>query len=226
MRHTISAPIRVIAVVAGGYLLGSLPAVFLLGRLAGLDLRQRGSGNVGSHNLSAAAGPGLGLAGWLSDAAKGAIAVHATRRLAHDESPAGWALLGTLAGQCWPAFLGWSGGRGVATLVGGMLALTPRTARWPLGTIAAIAGLHPLARTSGPISSTLRGGAVPVGVLAGSLIWPLACVLEKRSRASTETAAAAALLLILRRISANGLPKTGAPGLTLLCRALLDRDHW
>jgi glycerol-3-phosphate acyltransferase PlsY len=199
--------------------------VYLLGRLAGVDLRRHGSGNVGSHNLSAAAGTGVGLAGWLSDAAKGAVAVHATRRFCQDEALVGWALLGALGGQCWPAFLGWSGGRGVATLVGGMLALTPRTAPWPLATITAIAGLRPLARTSGPISTTLRGAAVPVGVLAGALIWPLACVLDKRSRTSAATAAAAALLLILRRISANGLPNTGARPTRLLARALLDRDH-
>jgi glycerol-3-phosphate acyltransferase PlsY len=214
-----------VAVVTGSYLVGTMPVVYLLGRRAGVDLRRYGSGNVGSHNLSAA-GRGIGVAGWLSDAAKGAVAVLATRRLFDDEALAGWSLLGALAGQCWPAFLGWSGGRGVATLVGGMLTLTPRTARWPLGTIAAITVLRLLARTPGPISTTLRGGAVPVGVLAGSLIWPLACAFKRQSRASTITAAAAASLLVLRRISANGLPKTGALPTSLLPRVLLDRDHW
>ena len=226
MRRMRALLIPVTAVVAGGYLLGSVPVVYLLGRLAGVDLRRHGSGTVGSHNLRAAAGAGMGLAGWLSDAAKGAGAVHVTRQLSQDEALAGWALLGALAGQCWPVFLGWSGGRGVATLVGGMLALTPGTARWPLGTIAAIAGLRPLARTSGPISARLRSGSVPMGVLAGTLIWPLACILERGSPASAMTATGAALLLIVRRISANGLPKTASPGKYMLRRALLDRDHW
>jgi acyl-phosphate glycerol 3-phosphate acyltransferase len=208
-----------------GYLGGALPVVYLFGRLAGVDLRRYGSGNVGSHNLSAAAGPAAGLAGWLSDAAKGALAVLLSRRLRQDEEVAGWALLAAIAGQCWPPFLGWSGGRGVATLVGGMLTLTPRQAPWPLGVIAAVAGLRPLVRASGPISNTLHSSAVPFGVLIGALVWPLACR-HADSRSHTATAAAAASLLILRRITANGWRNGPASRARLLSRALLDRERW
>jgi acyl-phosphate glycerol 3-phosphate acyltransferase len=208
-----------------GYFGGGLPVVYLLGRLAGVDLRRFGSGNVGSHNLSAAAGPAGGLAGWLSDAAKGSLAVLLSRRLRQDETVAGWALVAAIAGQCWPPFLGWSGGRGVATLVGGMLALTPRLAPWPLGLIAAVAGLRPLVRAAGPISYRLHSSAVPFGVLVGALAWPLACR-RADSRSHTTTAVAAASLLILRRITANGWRNGPGSRTRLLSRALLDRDHW
>jgi acyl phosphate:glycerol-3-phosphate acyltransferase len=215
---------RTIAVLVLSYLGGSLPIVYLLGRLAGVDLRRYGSGNVGSHNLSQAAGLGAGLAGWLGDAAKGGLAVTFARRFAGDEVTAGLALLGALAGQCWPPFLRGSGGRGVATFVGGMLTLTPSAAPWPLGTIAAVAGLRPLAKAWGP-GGVLAGSAVPVGVLLGALCWPLACAGGKSTRVHMGTAGMAVLLLLLRRITANGWPK--APGMApvLLSRLLLDREN-
>lgn len=226
MRPGTARACRFLAAVILSYLGGALPVVYLLGRLAGVDLRRYGSGNVGSHNLSAAAGPAAGLAGWLSDAAKGSLAVLAGRRLGQHEAVAGWALLGAIAGQCWPPFLGWSGGRGVATLVGGMLTLTPRLAPWPLAVIAGLAGLRPLLPASGPISSTLHSSAVPFGVLAGTLVWPVACHRAGVSRSHTTTATAAAFLLILRRITANSWPNAAAAPTRLLSRAMLDREHW
>ena len=215
------------AAFALGYLGGSLPAVYLLGRAGGVDLRRHGSGNVGSHNLSTAAGPAAGLAGWLLDAAKGAGAVLLARRADGDAGTAGAALLGALAGQCWPPLLGWQGGRGVATLVGGILALTPRAAPWPLATIAALAALRPLGRMAGrrPLA-VVATGAVPVGVLAGALVWPLACRLQRRAPAEGRAAALAALLLVARRVSAAGLPPQEHRGGTLAARLLLDRGTW
>ncbi|MGI8914104.1 MAG: glycerol-3-phosphate acyltransferase [Chloroflexota bacterium] len=217
-------------VVGLSYLAGSLPIVYLLGRTAGVDLRRYGSGNVGSHNLHSVAGPGIGLAGWLSDAAKGALPVLVTRRLARDEALAGMALIGALAGQCWPPLLGWRGGRGVATLVGGMLTLTPRAAPWALGAIAGIAGLRPLAQSPGllpqPYGGAVRAGAVPIGVIVGTAIWPVVCALRGNAGSSTAVAGAAAALLSVRRITANGWPKPGRRASVLLTRLLVDRDHW
>jgi glycerol-3-phosphate acyltransferase PlsY len=215
-----------ILVAAWSYLGGSVPVVYLLGRLAGVDLRWYGSGNVGSSNLTVAAGPAVGLAGWVSDAAKGGLAVLVARRLARDEALAGLALLGALAGQCWPVLLGGHGGRGVATLVGGMLALTPRAAPWALGTIAAIGGLRPLAKGKGPISMALHARAVPVGVLAGAAVWPLVCLRQAGARRATATATAALLLLIVRRLTANGRLRPGTQRIVLLSRIVLDRDRW
>jgi acyl phosphate:glycerol-3-phosphate acyltransferase len=217
---------QTVAVAVLAYLAGSLPVVYLLGRVAGVDLRRYGSGNVGSSNLTVAAGPAAGLAGWISDAAKGGLAVLSARRLTGDEALAGLALLGALSGQCWPALLGWRGGRGVATLVGGMLVLTPRAAPWALGAMAAIGGLRPLAKGRGPIGTALHAGAVPVGVLTGTAVWPLVCLRQAGSRRAAPTAAAALLLLIARRLTANGRPQAGADGVVLLTRMVVDRDRW
>jgi acyl phosphate:glycerol-3-phosphate acyltransferase len=217
---------QTVAVAVLAYLAGSLPVVYLLGRVAGVDLRRYGSGNVGSSNLTVAAGPGAGLAGWISDAGKGGLAVLGARRTTRDESLAGLALLGALGGQCWPALLGWRGGRGVATLVGGMLVLTPRAAPWALGAMAAIGGLRPWANGRGPIGTALHAGAVPVGVLVGAAVWPLVCLRQAGSRRAAATAAGALLLLIVRRLTANGRPRAGGDRLALLARIMLDRDRW
>lgn len=217
---------QAIVATLGGYLGGSLPIVYLLGRSAGVDLRHVGSGNVGSHNLSSVAGPGVGLAGWMSDAAKGAAAVQIARRLTGDEAVAGWALLSAFAGQCWPAPLGWRGGRGVATFVGGMMTLTPRAAPWALAAIAAIAGLRPVAQRAGPAGNRLGSRVVPLGVLVGAALWPLVCVRQRQPRAHILTAGAVVALLVVRRITANGLPKPGRRRRVLLARILLDRDQW
>ena len=209
-----------------GYLGGALPIVFLLGRAAGVDLRRFGTGNVGSHNLAAAAGPLVGLLGWLSDAGKGSGAVLLARRSSRDEVATGLALLGAMAGQCWPPSLRWQGGRGVATLVGGMLALTPRSAPRALVVIAAIAGTRPLGRRLGRSAPGNAGYAVPLGVLAGALAWPLACRWCREPPARVWTAAGAALLLVLRRVSADGWPAAPGRARRLLTRLLLDRERW
>lgn len=214
-----------LAALVGGYLGGAIPAVYLLGRAAGVDLRRYGTGNVGSHNLSAAAGRAAGLAGWLSDAAKGAGAVLLARRFSGNEAAAGLALLGALAGQCWPPFLRLQGGRGVATLVGGMLTLTPGSAPFTLGVIAGIAGTRPLRRKLRHGAGGGHGYAVPLGVLAGALAWPLVCRWRGEPPAHSRAAAGATLLLLIRRGTAGGRPR-GPLVRTLLARLLLDREVW
>lgn len=214
-----------LAALGGGYFGGAIPAVYLLGRAAGVDLRRYGTGNVGSHNLSAAAGRAAGLAGWLSDAAKGAGGVLLARRLTGDEAAAALALLGAQAGQCWPPFLRLQGGRGVATLVGGMLTLTPRSAPFALGVIAAIAGTRPLGRKLRHGAGGSHGYVVPLGVLAGALAWPLLCRWRGEPPAHVRAAAGAALLLLARRGTAGGKPR-GSFAPTLLARLLLDREAW
>jgi hypothetical protein len=74
---------RLLLVVLG-YLVGSIPFGLLLGRLAGVDVRRHGSGNIGVANVARNAGAWLGLATLVADAAKGATAVLAARALAAD----------------------------------------------------------------------------------------------------------------------------------------------
>lgn len=107
---------------AGGYLLGSIPFGLLLARLAGLgDLRQIGSGNIGATNVLRAGSKGLAALTLLLDAAKGTAAVLIAANWG--ENAAMLAGLGAFLGHLFPVWLGFRGGKGVATYIGVLLGL-------------------------------------------------------------------------------------------------------
>jgi acyl phosphate:glycerol-3-phosphate acyltransferase len=119
--------VRLAAVPLVAYLLGSIPFGLLLGRMFGAaDVRKAGSGNIGATNVARVAGPAAGVLTLVLDAAKGAFAVYLTARLAN--ASATWmmiALLMALAGHCFPVWLGFRGGKGVATAAGAFAVLCP-----------------------------------------------------------------------------------------------------
>jgi glycerol-3-phosphate acyltransferase PlsY len=109
------------------YLLGAIPFGYLLTRLTtGKDVRTEGSGNIGATNVLRAAGRGAGVATLVLDMAKGYAAVWIAGMLT-DGSP-GWmadAAVAVVVGHAFPIFLGFKGGKAVATLTGAFLYLTP-----------------------------------------------------------------------------------------------------
>ncbi|MBS0269645.1 MAG: glycerol-3-phosphate 1-O-acyltransferase PlsY [Proteobacteria bacterium] len=106
-----------------GYLLGSIPFGLLLTRAAGLgDIRQIGSGNIGATNVLRTGNKGLAAATLLLDAAKGAVAVLVARYYL-GEMPAMLAGLAAFIGHIFPVWLGFRGGKGVATYLGVLTAL-------------------------------------------------------------------------------------------------------
>src|SRR5262249_31082058 len=109
------------------YLIGSLPVGFLVTRLAGgFDIRGRGSGTIGATNVMRTLGPVPAIATLLGDALKGYVAVRAAEVLGPEPS---WGAAGAvlaIVGNCWPVFLRFKGGKGVATRLGALLALTPK----------------------------------------------------------------------------------------------------
>ena len=110
-------------VLVPAYLLGSIPFGLILGRLAGVgDVRQRGSGNIGATNVLRTGRRDLALATLVLDAAKGTLAVVLAARFGPE--PAGWAALAAVTGHMFPVWLGFRGGKGVATTYGTLLALT------------------------------------------------------------------------------------------------------
>ena len=121
-----------VLLVAGAYLLGSVPFGLLLGKLAGVDVRRDGSGNIGATNVGRLLGKKLGAATLVADLLKGvAPMMLASWLLAGDESrPVVVALCGTAAflGHLFPLYLGFKGGKGVATALGVFLYLTPLAA--------------------------------------------------------------------------------------------------
>lgn len=112
---------------AAGYLLGSIPFGLLLGKLFGAaDVRKEGSGNIGAANVARVAGPLAGILTLLLDAAKGAFAVLLAARLSEGSSTCMMiAGLCALLGHCFPIWLGFRGGKGVATAAGVFLVLCP-----------------------------------------------------------------------------------------------------
>jgi acyl phosphate:glycerol-3-phosphate acyltransferase len=129
-----------LAVLVAGYLLGSIPSGWLAGRwLAGVDLRQEGSGSTGATNVLRVVGKGPALAVFLVDVLKGTLAVGLARAIVEplgaQAGTAGWqsdgwvvaAGLAALAGHIWPVWLGGKGGKAVATGLGMLLGLA-----WPV----------------------------------------------------------------------------------------------
>lgn len=116
---------------AAGYLLGSIPFGVLLTRAFGAgDLRQIGSGNIGATNVLRTGRKGLAAATLILDGAKGAVAVLLARHFVPQLGDHAAMIAGAAAmiGHCYPVWLKFRGGKGVATLLGLALALA-----WPVG---------------------------------------------------------------------------------------------
>jgi len=111
-----------------GYILGSIAFGMVLARLMGLgNLRSIGSGNIGATNVLRTGNKKAAALTLLLDGAKGAVAVLLARAFAGEDA-AQVAALGAMIGHCYPIWLGFRGGKGVATFLGILLALA-----WPVG---------------------------------------------------------------------------------------------
>ena len=114
-----------------GYLLGSVPFGVVVTRLMGLgDVRQIGSGNIGATHVLRTGNKAAALATLLLDGGKGAVAVLIARAFAGEDA-AQVAGLAAFTGHCFPVWLQFKGGKGVATFLGLLLALA-----WPVGLAA------------------------------------------------------------------------------------------
>lgn len=159
------------------FVLGSIPTGAIAGRLAGVDLRQHGSGNLGATNAFRILGPRYGTPVLIIDIIKGAIPVLLIAPLFAATSPLGptgiraLAGLAAVAGHIWSPFVGFRGGKGVATAAGAFLALSP------LGALAAIVVWAVLAMSTRYFS---------VGSLGASLVLPFAVWFETRLRGTPQ----------------------------------------
>lgn len=125
-----AAPVLIIWGVIG-YLLGSIPSGVLLARVMNLgNLRDIGSGNIGATNVLRTGNKKAAALTLLGDAGKGALAVLLARAFAPEDAVQTAALL-AFVGHCFPVWLRFRGGKGVATYLGIMLALA-----WPMGLVA------------------------------------------------------------------------------------------
>jgi glycerol-3-phosphate acyltransferase PlsY len=174
-----------LVVIPIGYVLGSIPFALLVGRwLGGIDLRRSGSGNLGAANAFRTTGPLVGVAILLLDVAKGVASVLLARRLGGGATPT-VAGVAAVVGHVYPVWLGFHGGKGVATACGAFALLAPPA--------TAIAGLAFIVITLwsryvslGSIVGTMLVGPVayftraPRSVVAGAIVTAAIVVLRHR----------------------------------------------
>ena len=126
--HEVS--IAVILIPFAAYFLGSIPFGLLLAKLfGGGDVRKAGSGNIGATNVARVVGPLAGILTLVLDTAKGAAAVWPSGRVTNESAK--WMMIAgfmVLLGHCFPVWLKFKGGKGVATALGVFLALCPLAA--------------------------------------------------------------------------------------------------
>jgi acyl phosphate:glycerol-3-phosphate acyltransferase len=153
------------ALILGGYLLGSIPFGVLLTRWFGAgDLRTIGSGNIGATNVLRTGRKGLAAATLILDGAKGAVAALIAARLAPQMGDSAPMLAGAAAfiGHCYPVWLKFRGGKGVATLLGISFAIA-----WPIGlAFAAVWLLAVLVTRISSLGGLIGSVAAPVTAYA------------------------------------------------------------
>jgi acyl phosphate:glycerol-3-phosphate acyltransferase len=144
-----------------GYLLGSIPFGLLLTRISGAgDLRQIGSGNIGATNVLRTGRKGLAAVTLLLDLAKGAAAVLIGAWLVDGGEPMAGAM--AFIGHCYPVWLRFAGGKGVATMMGVVTALY-----WPAGIVFAVMWLGMLFGTRwSSVGGMSAGISAPVAMWA------------------------------------------------------------
>src|ERR1700719_317711 len=153
-----------------GYLLGSIPFGLILTRLAGTeDLRSIGSGNIGATNVLRTGGKGLAAGTLLLDALKGAVPVLIAAQLG--ELAGVGAAAGAVLGHMFPVWLSFKGGKGMATTLGVMWALS-----WPVGAIGCAAWLIFAALFRYSSLATLLAAAV-AAIAAWFMVDPRAAIL-------------------------------------------------
>ncbi|HWN02666.1 MAG TPA: glycerol-3-phosphate acyltransferase, partial [Candidatus Dormibacteraeota bacterium] len=105
------------------YLIGAIPVGFLVARVTGgTDIRRAGSGNIGATNVLRTLGIGPAVLTLVGDIVKGYLAVTAARAIGTEAWAAAAGAVAAVAGNCWPVFLAFRGGKGVATGLGAFLA--------------------------------------------------------------------------------------------------------
>lgn len=135
--------LRVVASLVVAYLLGGIPWALVIGKgVYGIDVRKVGSGNLGATNVMRALGPVAGISTLFLDAAKGALAVgvayFAVPVATFGTAAHQWAMIGAMMaamlGHTYSPYIGFRGGKGVATAAGALLVLTPHAFPFLLGT--------------------------------------------------------------------------------------------
>ena len=166
------------------YLIGAIPVGFLVARVTGgTDIRRAGSGNIGATNVLRTLGIGPAVLTLVGDIVKGYLAVTAARSIGTEAWAAAAGAVAAVAGNCWPVFLAFRGGKGVATALGAFLALIP----WA---VAPAAGLW--------ILVTALSRYVSLACIVACVSLPLGAALLGYPRYAVVAAAMTAVIIVWR----------------------------
>ena len=158
-----------VSLVIGAYLIGSVPFAVVISKLFGLaDPRSYGSGNPGATNVLRSGNKAAALLTLLGDAAKGWFAVWLAARWMHEPIPLACVTIAVFLGHLFPIFLGFKGGKGVATAFGVLLAVQPIVA---LLTTIAWLGTAVIFRFSSLAAIVSAVLAPLIYVVAGQYVW-------------------------------------------------------
>jgi len=203
--------IQVILLTIGAYLLGSVPASYIAGRLLkGVDIRDYGSGAASASNVWHSVSRWSVVPVGIFDVLKGVIPVYiAAYVLDFSVATQGTVALAAMAGHSWSIFLGFSGGRGFATMMGSLIILAP----WELLVFLVIWLVGLALLKNSPLWMILGAAAMPLASFGlgkpPELIWCLLGML---------------LLLITKRLLAERTVPSGDWKRVMIHRLLLDRD--
>ena len=190
-------------VIVLAYLLGSIPFGYLIVRLSGGgDVRASGSGGTGATNVTRRAGRGAGLLTLALDALKGALAVLLARKLLTPDSGVNWwvtlAAVAAIVGHCFPVWLRFRGGKGVATGLGVFLMLVPAAVG-----VVAVVFLLVVWRTR-----YVSLGSITAAALMPLAVWLLACAGATSARLAplvTVALTGGALIIFMHRANIGRL---------------------
>jgi glycerol-3-phosphate acyltransferase PlsY len=140
--------------VLAGFVVGSIPFGVLISRRLGVDIRIKGSGNIGATNVARVLGLGPGILVLVLDAGKGALVAYLAQRICGWPSVVFATGFAAMLGHCFSPFLGGHGGKGVATALGVLAFVAPMYAVIAVGVFMMVAG-----RTRIPALGSLSGAA-------------------------------------------------------------------
>lgn len=189
-------PVIVLAVAAVAFLIGSIPFGYLIGRVFyRTDIRKSGSGNIGAMNALRTLGKGGAIAVLLLDAAKGFLPAFLSLAILHSDLLAVIAAIASVLGHCFSPWLGWKGGKGVATSFGAIFALS-----WQAGIVAVAAW----------IAGALATSYSSVGSMLGNVAAPFALFFFTRSVPMAVYGAFAAAFIVYTHRENIGRLRTGS----------------
>ncbi|MFN2569595.1 MAG: glycerol-3-phosphate 1-O-acyltransferase PlsY [Candidatus Dormibacteria bacterium] len=163
-------PLTALVSGAVGYGIGSIPVGVLVSHVArGFDVRDQGSGSMGSTNVLRTIGPGAAAATAALDVAKGTAAVVLVRRLGGDATGQAAAGLAAVAGHSWPVFAHFRGGRGVATAWGALVPISAEASLYALAGFGfGLASTQIVSVASLAAAASAAGGALATRARTGN----------------------------------------------------------